>query len=201
MSKHNVVFVFDLDGTLISSKTSTTTYSIAYERTVKMLEERGIHLPENLRRHSENWIEAFGYKDFKELFDNNYLQIIQNTDFSLEKERIKEIFKYVKRLNATEIYVLTDNPFGEEILKQIGFEEIKVITVNKKKRTPTNMEEYFKEYIRVKSEELRKLSEKHENCEIIYVGDLPADEKIAEITNTRFIHINDLEKLLYEQNI
>lgn len=96
MSKHNVVFVFDLDGTLISSKTSTTTYSIAYERTVKMLEERGIHLPENLRRYSKNWIEAFGYKDFKEHFDNNYLQIIQNTDFSLEKKELKKYLNMLK---------------------------------------------------------------------------------------------------------
>lgn len=197
-----VKYIFDLDGTLISYETTLKIYSRVYEKTVETLEKYGLYLPDHLRKHSEKWIEAFSYSNFRELFNEIYLKEISRYNFSEERKRIDKILNYVKnRFNNCEIYVLTDNPFAKEILSIIGVENLKIIVINDKKKKVTTIDEYYHEYIRVKSEEIERLKDECKDCEIFYVGDLLADKTIAELTKVEFINITDLEKHIYEQNI
>lgn len=194
----NKIIIFDLDGTLISSTTTMEIYSKVYEMTIKEMENNGFTFPEYLRKHGERWIEAFSYPDFKERFNNLYIEFIKNYDFSSEKSRIEKILKNIKaNYCAEKIYVLSDNPFVKDILKILGLDEFETLEINHKKKKVTTIEEYYQEYIRVKSEEIEKVKRTCEICEIIYVGDLIYDELIAKISKVEYRSIEQLEKELY----
>lgn len=188
------VFIFDLDGTLISESTSLEIYRIVYEETVKEIEKRGYNVPLHLRKHGEKWIEAFSLPFFKQIFDEIYIRFIENYDFIKEKKRVERILSHVMDFDCVKkIYVLSDNPFAKRILEYLGLYYIEVIETDKKRKTPLTLEEYYEEYIRVKTQAIKNIKKSCETCEIVYVGDLPADELVAEFSGVKYLSIRDLE--------
>lgn len=119
-----MVLAFDLDGTLIGGELAEKIYEEAYKRTVEIMREMGIEIHDKFESYSfENSCElARRFRLFGEIYKDVYPQVLKKyiDDIRKERRRAKAIYKYfTERYRPKYVFILTANPMGDVIIKEI----------------------------------------------------------------------------------
>jgi hypothetical protein len=181
--------ILDLDGTLIKQEKAERMYREAYYGAIIKLEERGVYVPDKYKNHTYSNFRELSRKieDFTNVFLEEYERSFNNfrREIEEEKERAQKIYEYlISTYKPDEVWVLTANPKGKDIIKIIlpNIPENRVVIVN------------GVEY----EEEKQRFLEKFEG-RTLYVADLDSlDGEIAKRSNTSFLNVREIEKQLFE---
>ena len=181
--------ILDLDGTLIKQEKVERMYRDAYYEAIRKLEKRGVHVPDKYKNHTYSNFRELSRKieDFTTVFLEEYERSFNNfrREIEEEKERAQKIYEYlISTCKPDEVWVLTANPKGKDIIKIIlpNIPENRVVIAN------------GVEY----EEEKQRFLEKFEG-RTLYVADLDSlDGRIAKRNNTSFLNVREIEKQLFE---
>jgi beta-phosphoglucomutase-like phosphatase (HAD superfamily) len=180
--------ILDLDGTLISQEKAERMYREAYYGAIRKLEERGVHVPDKYKNHAYSNFRELSRKieDFSTVYLEEYERSFNNfrREIEEEKERAQKIYEYlISTCKPDEVWILTANPKGKDIIKIIlpSIPENRVVIVNVVKY----------------EEEKQRFLEKFEG-KTLYVADTELDGEIAKRSNTSFLNVREIEKQLFE---
>ena len=188
--KNRIVFVFDLDGTLIDS---VELHAKAFKYAVKTLGYKNYNelykkfkkfIGRSLEDIVKTIIKGIDEKEIKKIRKLKDEYVLKNLGKIKLKKRVVKILMYIKSLNfPVALFTSSTKEFTYKVLKKFGLEKYfdYIITKEDVKKHKPN------------PEGLIKISKKFRTKNVVFIGDSKFDKIAAKKAKFKFIEVKNLK--------